>query len=443
MNTGPHRSAIAPALLLLLAGAVALVSALLGGGTAHGQQADSGVLATSVDGPITTVVADHLREGVQRAEREQRRAFLLELDTPGGLDTAMRAIVREFLDAQVPVVVYVAPSGARAASAGSIITSAAHIAAMAPGTTIGAATPVDAASGEEAGGKVVEDAAAYAVSIAEQRGRDTEFAEDTVREGRAVTDREAVEIGAVDLVAADRATLLTEIDGRTVRLADGTETTLRTAGAAVDDYHMGTFAQLRQTLANPTLAFLLLSLGSLAILYELASPGAGLGGVLGAVMLALAFVSLAVLPVNIAGLLLLGLAVALFVAELFTPGIGVFAAGGAIALAVSGLMLFDEPFDVDPRVLWPTAVVVGLGAVLAGRLALRARRAPTVSGSQTLIGQETTIEEAEGERGRARLEGSWWNVRSDGPPLRAGQRVRVVDLHELTLVVEPLTPEKK
>jgi membrane-bound serine protease (ClpP class) len=304
------------------------------------------VLVTRVAGPITPVVADQLADGVRAAEPDGPTAFLVELDTPGGLDSSMREITQAFLNARVPVVVYVTPSGARAASAGAIITFSAHVAAMAPGTTIGAATPVDLQGGEISDKVINDDDDAFAEAVAAQRGRSTEFAIDTVRKGRAVTADQAVRLQAVDLVAADRARLLEALDGRRVEVAGGTTVTLQTAGAELVEHQLSWTRSLLGWLADPNLAFLFLSIGTLAVIYELASPGMGLGGVIGAVLLVLGFVSLSVLPVNLAGLLLLALAAALFAAELFAPGIGVFAGGGTIALLLAGLLLFDGPIAV-------------------------------------------------------------------------------------------------
>jgi membrane-bound serine protease (ClpP class) len=399
-------------------------------------------LVARVDGQITPVVADYLLDGLQAAEDGGHAAFLVEIDTPGGLDISMRKIVQAFLAADVPVVVFVTPAGARAASAGALITFSAHVAAMTPGTTIGAATPVDLQGGEISD-KVINDAAAFAESIAAQRERDTEFAIDTVREGRAVTAAEAHEIGAVDLIAPDRATLLDELDGRTVTLDAGATVTLRTAGAAVVEHDLGLLRQLLQLIADPNLAFLFLSIGALAVIYELASPGAGLGGAIGAILLILGFFALSVLPVNVAGAALLVLAAALFVAELFTPGIGVFAGGGAIALVLAGVFMFEGSLGVRPAVLWPTAALVGGGALLAGRLAWRVRRTSPRSGPESLVGRETVIHSAVDEtEGLVLVEGAWWTVRSRGAPLREGHAVRVVALEGLTLIVEPISPEE-
>jgi membrane-bound serine protease (ClpP class) len=401
----------------------------------------SSVLVTRIDGAITPVIADHLADGVTVAERDGHASYLVELDTPGGLDASMREIVKAFLGADIPVIVYVTPSWARAASAGALITFAAHVAAMAPGTTIGAATPVDLQGGEISD-KVINDAAAFAETVAAQRGRNTEFAVDTVREGRAVPAAEAVRLDAVDLLAPDRAELLKQLDGRSVKVASGNTVTLRTAGATTVDQDFGLFRRLLQLLADPNLAFLFLSLGTLAIIYELANPGVGFGGIAGAIFLLLGFFALSVLPINLVGVLLLALAAALFITELFVPGVGVFAAGGTVALVLGGLFLFDGAVRVDPAVLVPVALVVGGGSVLAGRLAWRARRAPSVSGREGLLGRQVTVRTAEGATGQVLLDGAWWRARSRNAPLTPGQTVRVVDLDGLELIVDPNKEEE-
>jgi membrane-bound serine protease (ClpP class) len=425
------------AALLVTTAAVAWLVGVSGAAVGQG----STVLMTRVDGTITPVIADHLMEGVQRAERDGRAAYLVELDTPGGLDTSMREIIKAFLGADVPVVVYVTPSGARAASAGALITFAANVAAMAPGTTIGAATPVDPQGGEISD-KVLNDAAAFAESVAAQRGRNTRFAADTVRQGRAVPAEEAVRLDAVDLLAASRDELLQELDGRSVKVANGNTVTLHTADAALVEQDFGTFRRLLQLLADPNLAFLFLSLGTLAIIYELANPGVGFGGIAGAIFLILGFFALSVLPINLVGLLLLALAAALFVAELFVPGVGVFAAGGTVALVLGGLFLFEGAVRIDPLVLVPVALVVGGGSVLAGRLAWRARRAPSVTGREGLLGRQVAVRTAEGATGQVLLDGAWWTVRSRDAALTPGQVVRVVDLDGLNLVVDPVQHEE-
>jgi membrane-bound serine protease (ClpP class) len=428
-----HDRSLWRVVFILMIGVVSVWLAALPG---QARAQASTVLVTRIDGTITPVVADHLVDGVAAAERDGRAAYLVELDTPGGLDTSMREIVKALLGADVPVVVYVTPAGARAASAGAIITFAANLAAMAPGTTIGAATPV-ALQGGEISDKVVNDAAAFAETVAAQRDRNTEFAIDTVREGRAVPAAEAVRLGAVDLLASDRGELLQKLDGRSVTVASGNTVTLRTAGATTVEQDFGLFPRLLQLLADPNLAFLFLSLGTLAIIYELAGPGIGFGGIAGAIFLLLGFFALSVLPINLVGVLLLALAAALFIAELFVPGVGVFAAGGTVALVLGGLFLFDGAVRVDPAVLVPAALVVGGGSVLAGRLAWRARRAPSVSGREALLGRQVTVRTADGPVGQVLLDGAWWTAHSRNAPLAPGQTARVVDLDGLELIVEP------
>lgn len=407
---------------------------LLPGSTARAQ-ARSTVLVAEVDGAITPVIVDHLRDGIRTAEEDGHAAFVVELDTPGGLDTSMRDIVQEFLGARVPVIVYVAPSGARAASAGTFITMAAHVASMAPGTTIGAATPVDLQGGEISD-KILEDAASFAESVAAFHGRDVEFAVDAVREGRSITADEAVEHGVVDLIARDLNMLLEMIDGRTVRMADGSEVTLDTGGAGIETYDLGFFRSVLMLLADPNLAFLFLSLGTLAIIYEFANPGLGLAGIIGVILLIMAFFALSVLPVNAAGVALLILAAGLFIGELFVPGIGVLGAGGTIALLLGGLFLFEGPFGVSGAVLWPATLVVGAGVLLAARLTWRARRAPSTSGPEALIGRETVVRGADGSSGQALVEGAWWRVRSRSGHLTEGQTVTVVASEGLELIVD-------
>jgi membrane-bound serine protease (ClpP class) len=353
----------------------------------------------------------------------------------------MRTIVQRFLAARVPVVVYVSPDGARAASAGAIITFAAHVAAMAPGTAIGASTPVDLGGGDVAR-KVVNDAAAFAESIARTRERNEDFAGDTVRSGRSAPAHEALELGAVDLVAASVPDLLVRIDGTRVVVGEGRETVLRTAGATVTETDLGLLRRVQQVLVDPNLAFLFLSIGTLGLIYELATPGIGAGGAVGAISILLALFGLSVLPVNAVGLLLLALAAALFVAELFAPGLGIAAASGTLALVLSGVFLFrDVPgLQVSAAVIVPVALTVGGAVVLAGRLALRAGKAPsTLTGAERFVGSSLTVARAEGPRGQAFAEGAWWGLRSESGPLREGQQVRVVQVDGLQLVVTTAT----
>jgi membrane-bound serine protease (ClpP class) len=433
----PRRAALSRATIWLFLAVVGLLLAPEPSARAQ----TTAILEVTVDGVITPVMADHVRDALDRAEREGHQALLVQLDTPGGLDTSMRDIVQSFLNARVPVIVFVAPQGARAASAGAIITLASHVAAMAPGTSIGAATPIAGQGGGDLDQKIINDAASYAESIAELRGRDVEFAIDAVREGRSVAAIEAVDIGAVDLLADDRAELIVALDGRSVELASGGTITLRTSGAEVVEFELGFARSVLQWLADPNLAFLFISIGTLGIIYELANPGIGGGAIVGAIMLVLAFTALAVFPVNAAGVILLVLGIALLVGELFVPGVGVMAAGGTVALTLGGFFLFRGPIGVDPVVLVPTAIVAGGGTLLLGRVAWRTRGLAVVSGIDTILGARGVVQGLEGGDMQVFLQGSYWGARSRSGPLRPGQEVRVVEMEGLRLIVEPEGPD--
>lgn len=405
------------------------------------------VLATEVRTAITPVVADQIESGVERAESGGFDAYVIELDTPGGLLTSTREIIEDVLASQVPVVVYVSPQGARAASAGAIITLSAHVAVMAPGTSIGAATPVGM-QGEDVSEKIVNDAAAQAEALAQLRGRDVDVAVDMVREGRSLAVEEALELDVVDAVAPSMAAALVAADGRKATVPPEREVTLRTAGAEVVRHDMGMFRQFLQALADPNIAFLLLTLGTLGLIYELATPGVGVAGATGATALLLALFSLSVLPVNVVGLLLLAVAASLFVAELFAPGVAGFAFGGAVVLVLAAMFLFDdaEGVSVDLMAVVPTAVVAAAAAILAGRLVVRTRQQPSLtSGADLLTGQTLTVRtvDPDGSTGRTLAEGAWWNVRSTGPGLAVGDQIRVREVDELTLVVEPLRTKEQ
>ena len=336
------------------------------------------LLLAEVDGPITPVMAAHVRDAVSRAESGYQ-ALILKLDTPGGLDSSMREIVKDILDADVPVIVHVAPPGARAASAGAIITFAAHVAAMAPGTAIGAATPVGG-GGEDLEAKATNDAAAYAASLADLRGRNVDFAVTSVREARSIAADEALRIGAVDVVAASTDELLSMIDGRSVRVATGTNVVLDTADAGVESFGMSPFRRVQQFLADPNLAFLFLSIATLGLMFEFAAPGLGAGAIVALVGFVLAFVGLAVLPVNIVGVVFMFLGALLLIAELFTPGFGVAAAGGLVMFALGGVFLVDDAPGLESSlaaVLLPVSIAAAAMCILAGWLAYRSRRAPS------------------------------------------------------------------
>lgn len=427
---------------------VALGVVLTAGAVAQAGQApaaDPRVLVTEVRTTITPVVADQVEDGLARAAGGGFTAYVIELDTPGGLVTSTRDIVEDVLASPVPVVVYVSPHGARAGSAGAFITLSAHVAVMAPGTAIGAATPVGL-EGEKASDKIVNDAAAQAEALAQLRGRDPAVAVDMVRDGRSLAVEQALELGVVDAVAPSLAAALVAADGRVTTVHPEREATVRTAGAAVVRHDMGPFRRLLQALADPNIAFLLLTLGTLGLIYELATPGVGVAGATGAVALVLALFSLSVLPVEAVGLLLLAVAAALFVAELFAPGVAGFAFGGAVVLVLAASFLFDdaEGVSVDLVAVLPTAVVAGLTALVAGRLVARTRGQPAMRGTEPLAGQTVTLKAvaSDGASGQVFTQGAWWTTRSTGPRLEPGDQVRVRERDGLVLVVEPLHTEE-
>jgi len=418
------------------------------GASAQGDDAATGpakVLATTVSAAITPVIAAHLTEGIRRAERQGYDAYLIRLDTPGGLDASMREIIQKILSAEVPVIVYISPQGARGASAGAIITFAAHVAAMAPGTAIGAATPVAGDTGADLESKIINDAVAYAEALAELRGRDRDFIVETVSEGRSASASEALALGAIDLVASSTDDLLSAIDGRRVAVGVADRSVLlRTADATVDEHDMGLLRTIQQFLADPNVVFLLLSIGTLGLIYELASPGIGVGGTLGVTFILLALFGLAVLPLRFVGLLLLALAAVLFIAEVFAPGIGLAAAGGSFLLVLSGVFLIEDAPGVQISLvtILPAAIVVGIFVIVAGRLAARVRTAPsTTSGSGFYVGHRGRLRVVDGHVD-VFLQGSWWAARPADPgfELVHDAEVEVTELDGLTLVVHPVEP---
>ncbi|HSK94973.1 MAG TPA: NfeD family protein [Euzebyales bacterium] len=395
------------------------------------------VLVTNLDGPLSPVAATELTDAVEEAQARDAAALVVEINTPGGLVTSMREVVESFLNARTPIITYVTPNGARAASAGTLVTMSGNVAAMAPSTTIGAATP-QLLGGGDAGDKVLNDSISYAEAVARQRGRDVAFARSSVETGESVTAQEALERGAIDLIAADRPSLLAELDGATVDTAAG-QVRLQLAGAPVEVLETGVVRALLERVVDPNLTFVLLALGTLALLVEFATPGIGAGGITGTILLLLAGFSLSLLPTTTVGLALLALAVGLFIAELFVPGTGVMAAGGSVALVLAGLFLFDEAsgLAVSRAVLVPVAGVVLVGSVALAVSVRSAQSQPRRLDDDQLIDALAEVIVAHGDQGQVMLRGERWHVRTDEPPLERGMLVRVLDRSGLTLLVEP------
>ena len=397
------------------------------------------VATLTLDGAISPVTVRLVELALAQAQADGAPALVVQLDTPGGLERSMRSIVQRMLGAEVPVVVYVAPTGARAASAGVFITMAAHVAAMAPATNIGAAHPVALGGGQpdkESLRKIANDAAAFARTIAAARGRNAEWAERAVRESVSITEREAVELNVVDLVAASLPDLLASIDGRRVTTAGG-PVTLQTRGVGVRPIEIGIRDRILTVITDPNIAYLLMMAGMLGLFFELSNPGAIVPGVVGGISLILAFFAFQSLPINYAGLLLILFGLVLFIAEIKVTSHGVLAVGGTVALALGSLMLFDAP-ELGFRVSWTVVgFTVGLttlmfvGVLAAGVRALARRPALGAAG---LVGQTAVALEPLAPGGQVAVQGETWRAVADGF-VPAGARVTVVAVDGLTLRV--------
>ncbi|MGE5524666.1 MAG: NfeD family protein [Rhodospirillaceae bacterium] len=419
------------------------------------------VRVLTIEGAISPATADYAVRGLRQAADHGDTLVVLQLDTPGGLDSAMRRIIREVLASPVPVAAFVAPNGARAASAGTYILYASHIAAMAPATNLGAATPVQIGGGgeptpvrekrdgkgEEQGAsrdtmkeKHINDAAAYIRSLAQLRSRNADWAEKAVRESVSLSAAEAKKLNVIDVVAADVPALVKALNGRPVNVL-GKDIKLEIEGATIVAVEPDWRSRVLAIIADPNLALILMMLGIYGLIFEFSNPGYVLPGVVGGICLLLGLFALQMLPINYAGLALIFFGIACIVAEAFVPSFGTLGIGGSIALIAGMVMLMDP--DV-PGYGVPLPFVVGVGLFSAGlvfatvSLAARARRRPVVSGSEDLVGAQGVVI----QDGWARVRGELWRVASTAP-LATGQTVRVVRLDGLTLSVEPITSLNK
>ncbi|HEY9051695.1 MAG TPA: nodulation protein NfeD, partial [Gammaproteobacteria bacterium] len=400
---------------------------------------------------------------LEAANKQQAELIVIVMDTPGGLDTAMRSIIKNITNSTVPVAVYVAPTGARAASAGTYILYASHIAAMAPGTNLGAATPVriggisppdkseqdknkqegeKTTPAEKSGAmerKAINDAVAYIRGLAQLRGRNQEWAEKAVREAASLPANDALKQNVIDIIATDIADLLKQIDGREV-LVLGQKRVLKTAGLTLNEINPDWRSRFLSVITNPNVAYILMLVGIYGLIFEFSNPGAIAPGTIGAICLLLAMYSFQLLPINYAGMALILLGVALMVGEAFQPSFGVLGIGGVVSFVFGSIILMDTEapgFGIDLSVIATFAITSVILFVFVVGMAMKARRRPVVSGMEELLGDEAVVIDDFEHKGRVRIHSESWNALCD-KPLRKGQHVKVTGIEGLTLQVEPL-----
>ncbi len=415
---------------------------LIAFGSAPTGQEKAPVFTIEVDAIINPATAKFIVDSIDQAARQDAQCLIIQLDTPGGLMESMRIIVKKELSSTIPIIVYVAPGGARAASAGVFVTMAANIAVMAPGTHIGAAHPVTLGGGEAKESKamtekIVNDTVAFIKNIAKTRGRNADWGEKAVVKSVSITDEEAVKLNVVDFIAPDLQDLLARIDGKVVKL-NGVSRTLRTKGVHPQPIQMSWRDKLLDIISNPTIAYILLMLGIYGIFFELSSPGAILPGVVGGIFLILAFYALQMLPVNYAGLALIFFGIILFIAEIKVVSHGLLAVGGVISLFLGSMMLFQSPVEymrVSLSVIIPAVLVSAAFFIFAVSKAINARLRKPTTGMEGLIGEVGIVSTPIAPEGKVSIHGEFWNATSD-QALDKGEKVRVVGIVNLKLKVK-------
>ena len=402
------------------------------------------VYTIEVDGIINPATAKFIVDSIDQATQQGSQCLIIQLDTPGGLMESMRLIVKKMLASTIPIIVYVAPSGARAASAGVFVTMAANIAVMAPGTHIGAAHPVMMGGGEGKESKtmtekIVNDTVSYIKTIAKTRGRNVDWAEKAVRKSVSITEEEAVKLNVVDFISPDLQSLLAKIDGKVVKL-NGITRTLHTRGMQPKPIQMSWRDKLLDIISNPTIAYILLMLGIYGIFFELSSPGAILPGVVGGIFLILAFYALQMLPVNYAGLALIFFAIILFIAEIKVVSHGLLAVGGVISLLLGSMMLFQSPVEymrVSFSVIIPAVLVSAAFFIFAVTKAINARLKKPTTGMEGLIGEVGIAATLIAPEGKVSIHGEFWNVVTD-QLVEKGEKVQVIGVENLKLRVKKI-----
>ncbi|HSK14513.1 MAG TPA: nodulation protein NfeD, partial [Phnomibacter sp.] len=403
------------------------------------------VVTINIDGAINPVVADHISAGIKKATAEQAECLIINLNTPGGLLKSTRVIVSDMLEAKVPIVVYVSPSGAHAGSAGVFITMAAHIAAMAPGTNIGSAHPVNLQGGMDSimGEKTTNDAAAFIRSIAEKRGRNMEWAEEAVRLSVALAETEALKKNVVNLIAENEEDLLKQLHGWTVYL-EKEERVLATEGATSIPLSMTWVQKVLNYISDPNIAYILMLLGLYGLIFEFYNPGIGFPGVVGGISLILAFYAMHTLPINIAGLALIALAIILFILELSTPTNGILSIGAVVSLLLGSMMLIKpgiqfEWAKISLGVIIPSVIISALFFLTIVGIGLRAQRAKVVTGVEGLVGDTGKAVTDIDPTGSVLVQGELWSAKNTGTAIAKGEEVKVREVHGLLLTVEPIS----
>lgn len=407
------------------------------------------VLVLKIDATINPATSEYIQNGIEKAARENFSAVLIELDTPGGLLTSTREIVKSILNSPVPVIVYVYPPGAHAGSAGVFITLSAHIAAMAPGTNIGAAHPVTIGKSskskneEELMKKVENDAIAFIESIAKMRGRNIEWAKNAVKKSITATAWEAKKANVIDVVADSPLQLLEKINGKTVNVR-GNKVKLSTAGATLVYYPMNTKYRIVNTLAHPELAYLLMLIGMLGIYFELSHPGVILPGVVGGISLILAAIAFQFLPINTGGLLLILLAMVLIILELFLPTMGVLAVAGIISFLLGSLLLFNESTGVTLQrsVIYTSTAVLGGAIILVSYLIYKAHKHHVRTGKEGLIGEiGEAITQINEKGGKVFVHGEYWDAISE-EKIKKGEKIIVTGINDMVLIIKKFGGKK-
>jgi len=389
---------------------------------------------------ITPVTAEHVEQAIEDATIAGAECLVIQMDTPGGLMKSMRSVIKTIMASEVPVVVYVSPGGAQCASAGVFIALSAHVAAMAPGTNIGAAHPVSLGQQADSSGvmleKVTNDAVAYIRSLAQKRGRNADWAEQAVRESVSITDREALELNVIDLISGNLDSLLAEIDGLEIDTAMG-NVVLQTADATIEIRKKGSRLRLLEAISDPNIAYILLLIGIYGIFFELYNPGVILPGVVGVISLLLGFYALQMLPVNYAGLGLILFGIILFIAEIKVTSYGLLSVGGVISLLMGSIMLIDsteEFMQISWSVIIPGVLFTALFFVFAIGLGIRAQKRRRVSGTEGLVGEIGRAHTDINPEGSVAVHGEFWTATSD-EPVPVGSKVRVVEVNRLELKV--------